>query len=57
MPLCDKRMICVDQTAGIMFNHEYRAMKEEGNSVYIMNDLGQYKWYNKSIFVEKEVMQ
>lgn len=55
MNVCDKYMICVAPASGISFEHEYRAMKEIGDSVYIMNDVGAYKWYNKTRFVEREI--
>lgn len=55
--MCDKLIICVVPCTGLQFNAEYRAMKETGDSIYILNDHGSYKWYNKSRFVEKGVMQ
>lgn len=55
--LCDKRVVCVEPSSGISFNHEYRAIKEVGSSYYILSDLGQFKWYNKARFVENGVIQ
>lgn len=57
MSLCDKKVLCVEPSSGITFNHEYRAIKEVGSSFYIMNDLGQFKYYNKARFVENGVIQ
>lgn len=48
-------LVCTSPCEGLTLGDEYRVIKDVGTMVMVMNDSGNWKWYNKYRFTGKMI--